>query len=601
MLRRHAAMRTSITFAASVMFASQVALANGGGSDDWEGDGFEPPPPFSMTASIGGVRPAQSGSAQTNSTRIVSLGDGAAALVIDSDSGMLIRTDAKGANASQLSIGREAGLLAYDTTNQRAYVADRRGDRIVIVHAGDKLAISGGWRTPAEPYGVALSPDRTTLLVTTIADRTLVAFDTASGREKWRTALSSEPRGIAISPDGKRAVIATLTSGAVDQVDLVEPTGARKLALPAADDQHARGAFTVAFLGDNVVVPFQVETPVAKFPSGGNYGGGFGPPIAHQIAWLAPNGRRGIGVTSVHEPRALAWDGQRDRLYVAGLGRDELVAIDKASQIDVQAGVAHKLGARCGADGIALAPSGVLVWCSFTRSIARFDVTKQKLAKVVRGPELVASSLDAQRHEGFVLFHTANEHISAFGGLSCGSCHLDGRADGTSWRIKDKQLQTPMLAGRLVDTGPFKWDGTASDLQKSLRETVGRLGGSGLAKRHIESLASYLEGLPPVRTPTRNPAAVARGKQLFESGELGCATCHDGRMYTDRERHELSGAFETPSLVGLAASAPYFHDGSAIDLETALRDRGKVHGMADAATTLSAKELADLIAFLETL
>src|SRR5688572_26769238 len=122
-------MRTSITFAASVLLASQLASASG--HDEWEEE-FSPPPPFSMGASsLGGVRPAPAGSVQTNSTRIVSLGDGAAALVIDSDSGKLIRTDASGKNVSELMIGNEAGLLAYDASNQRAYVADRRGDRIV--------------------------------------------------------------------------------------------------------------------------------------------------------------------------------------------------------------------------------------------------------------------------------------------------------------------------------------------------------------------------------------------------------------------------------------------------------------------------------------
>ena len=104
-----------------------------------------------------------------------------------------------------------------------------------------------------------------------------------------------------------------------------------------------------------------------------------------------------------------------------------------------------------------------------------------------------------------------------------------------------------------------------------------------------------------MRTPSRGAAAVARGKQLFESAELGCASCHEGKLFTDGVRHGLTGGFETPSLVGLAASAPYFHDGSASSLEAVLRDRGKVHGMADAAKALDARSLADLVAFLETL
>jgi hypothetical protein len=50
----------------------------------------------------------------------------------------------------------------------------------------------------------------------------------------------------------------------------------------------------------------------------------------------------------------------------------------------------------------------------------------------------------------------------------------------------------------------------------------------------------------------------------------------------------------------VAASAPYYHDGSAPTLESLLRDRGAVHGMSDM-TKLTNAQVADLTAFLETL
>jgi cytochrome c peroxidase len=128
-----------------------------------------------------------------------------------------------------------------------------------------------------------------------------------------------------------------------------------------------------------------------------------------------------------------------------------------------------------------------------------------------------------------------------------------------------------------------------------------RLGGFGLDKPQTDALAAYVEALPAVRNPTREATQVARGKKVFD-GE-GCRTCHDGNMYTDQETHKLTGTLEksdTPSLRGLSASAPYFHDGSAATLEALLRDRGAVHGMADT-TKLTDGEVADLTAFLETL
>jgi cytochrome c peroxidase len=109
--------------------------------------------------------------------------------------------------------------------------------------------------------------------------------------------------------------------------------------------------------------------------------------------------------------------------------------------------------------------------------------------------------------------------------------------------------------------------------------------------------------MPTVRPPTRDAQTVARGKQLFDSAELGCRTCHDGKTYSDNQKHKLSGTLaesDTPSLLGLAASAPYYHDGSAPTLETLLRDRAAVHGMSDT-SKLTDPQVRDLIAFLETL
>jgi DNA-binding beta-propeller fold protein YncE/mono/diheme cytochrome c family protein len=601
-------MRRPIALLLALLVAPTIR-ANASEKDDWsEEDEFSPAPVFQLEGrGIGGVRATSSvAPAHAASSRIAALGEGAAALVIDADSGKLFRTDEKGARIAELAIGSEAGLLAYDPPSKRAFVADRRGDRIVVVEVGDTLRVTASWKTPAEPYGIALTPDRKTLLVTTIADRTLVAFDAATGKQQWRTTLGAEPRGIAISPDGTRAVITSLVTGGVDEVSLGETShAARTIALPTGDKlRHARGAFAAAFVGDHAVLPFQLDTPVASFPSGDQYGGGgSSPPITHHLAWLGSNGRRAFGETNVHEPRALAWDPAQDTLYLVGLASDEVVAVKRASQIDPEVSVTRLItGQRCGADGIAIARDGtVITWCSFTRSLAFFTPTpKTRLA--TNGPELAPSMLDETRHAGLVLFHSANEHISSFGGISCGNCHLDGRADGLSWLIKGHELQTPMLTGRLSETAPFKWDGGAVDLAKSLRETMGRLGGSGLSKKDLASLVAFLEGLPAPRAPSvADTAAVERGKRVFEGDQAGCASCHDGPHYTDRMRHELTGTFDTPSLVGLAASAPYFHDGSATNLEAVVLARGRVHGMADDATKLDARDVTDLVAFLRTL
>jgi hypothetical protein len=312
---------------------------------------------------------------------------------------------------------------------------------------------------------------------------------------------------------------------------------------------------------------------------------------------------------SQHQPRAVAWDPARDALYIAGLGSDSVLQLRNASQASIEAGPIAVLtaGDSCGPDGLAVTASGrVLAWCSFTRNVVRIDFPEPSSdrgasAAVAPGPTLVASAMTARQHDGMVLFHASSSAVSEQGNLACASCHPDSRADGLSWRIEKHELQTPLLAGRVVGTHPYKWDGGDATLRDSLRSTMRRLGGSGLARRDIDALAAYLEALPAVRTPTRDPMQVARGRKVFD-GE-GCRSCHDGPTYTDQQRHKLVGTLresDTPSLIGVAASAPYFHDGSAATLEALLRDRGAVHGMADTAR-LTDPQIADLAAFLDTL
>ncbi|MEO8846121.1 MAG: c-type cytochrome [Kofleriaceae bacterium] len=580
---------------------------------------------------IGGAKAATATPAFLTGARIAAVGSNA--IVIDADSGKLILSDKTGKNVASLDIGANAGMLAYDPAAKLAYVANRFSNSIAVVKVGEgKLELGSTIATPVEPFGIALSPDRKTVMVTTIADRALVAYDAASGKEKWRTALGREPRGLAVSPDGTRALVAYLQTGTVDQIDLLETHTAEHVALATATaprrcrhcggadgESFARAAFAVTFMGDHeAVVPFQRETPV-QIASGGNtgsYGGGFEPPVTHQLAFLGLDRDRTMQTTATiaqHQPRALAWDSAHDALYVAGLGTDSILQIKNASQVSISEGVSASLTSgkdRCGPDGVAVTAEGnVLVWCSFTRVVERVDFVDAKgqlasAAKINAGAQLVASTLGEKQHQGMVLFHSAEPAISQQGALACATCHPDGREDGLSWKIETNTLQTPLLAGRVVGTHPYKWDGGDKDLTTSLATTMKRLGGFGLDKNQTAELAAYLEVLPAPHTPTRNTDMVARGKKLFDSAEVGCRSCHDGATYSDSTTHKFSGSTlplaDTPSLIGLAASAPYFHDGSAATLEALLRDRGAVHGMAETAK-LSDGQTADLIAFLETL
>jgi len=125
-----------------------------------------------------------------------------------------------------------------------------------------------------------------------------------------------------------------------------------------------------------------------------------------------------------------------------------------------------------------------------------------------------------------------------------------------------------------------------------------------------------------------SPAA-QRGWKIFDE-KAKCTNCHDGRLLTDQQFHNVgigmdaekpdagrgaiskeekdTGAFKTPTLLDIAKSAPYFHNGSAKTLEEAVDTMlggGKPNKYLDTTNLkevkLTAAEKADLLAFLRSL
>lgn len=607
--------------------------------------------PFDMTdAPVGqGQAPASTpAQASLQGGKIVAYRGGA--VVIDADSGKLLRTDADGVKQAELDIAPGASQLVIDTAHHRAFVSDRSGDRIVVVDLeGKGLTQVDSFSTKAEPFGLALTPDGKTLLVTTVADHTLTAFDVGTGMPRWNLELGPEPRAVSIAPQGHEAMVTFLTTGAVARIDLrndqprmsfvsLDPgvqanpqtgnPGAAPLD-PTSDEgkSFARNALAATYVGHDIaVVAHQLSTPhlaSGEFEvesSGYGGGNGFTPPISHRLAFLAtPDaGERGgvrtaMATTNVHQPRAMAYDGRSDTLYVAGYGSDDVLAVANVSQASVHATWQHRVSegeSACGPEGLAVDPDDghVLVFCALTRKVVRLSGDPASAAQptvVAHSNELATSRLSSEAQRGRELFRKGNaSEISTFGAMACSSCHAEVRADGLSWRLQGKNLQTPFLAGRIAGAHPFKWDGKDPTITASLTNTVTRLGGTGISARQARELAAFLESVPAPRTPTvENPDAVARGKALFEGEITGCASCHNGPLYTDQQQYDLDtelGESDTPSLIGLANSAPYYHDGSARTLEAMLKGNANVHGMGRI-SRLTDAQIGDLVQYLETL
>ena len=255
------------------------------------------------------------------------------------------------------------------------------------------------------------------------------------------------------------------------------------------------------------------------------------------------------------------------------------------------------------------------VWCRATYDLVAVSLDpldeKPRARPAVLRVRLAEDLLAPDAALGRRVFYNAREPMVSgepqlFGeGMSCNGCHPDGRDDGHVWHsfnfgklaigyraaisgdvdlspiprpkitgdaVTDAALayklpmpvagtvaigvprQTPTLAGRITEVGPFGWRAQNSTLVDRLLEgfsihrgigplTDGRRAvpwwfhdPKGTAPRIdpktlAVALAAFLRSpafAPAPRNDTALDALEARGKELFSQPERGCATCHSG-------------------------------------------------------------------------
>ncbi|MEO8520754.1 MAG: hypothetical protein ABI603_05280 [Acidobacteriota bacterium] len=136
----------------------------------------------------------------------------------------------------------------------------------------------------------------------------------------------------------------------------------------------------------------------------------------------------------------------------------------------------------------------------------------------------------------------------------------------------------------------------------------------------LPALLDYQLSLKAPKAPkgSFDQKAASRGQRLFR-GEAGCATCHQGPLFTDvlsgpdprvpflhdpadvgtdpaYAARTATGRYRTTPLRGLLQHPPYFHDGSAPDLLAVVNHYDQHFGL-----HLTAAQKADLVEFLKSL
>jgi len=233
------------------------------------------------------------------------------------------------------------------------------------------------------------------------------------------------------------------------------------------------------------------------------------------------------------------------------------------------------------------------------------DIGSWNNSQAVQTSALEDSKLDARVQTGLgIFFSNLNPEVSGHNiNVSCSSCHFDGRNDGLTWTFSDGARQTPSLAGNVSLTEPVTWRDDVATVGDEVRLTSqGRMGGAGLSGATQAAVTDYVNWRPHVDLPNKgmDNAIIAEGREIFMSETAACSTCHTGEQFTDSEMHRVRGLdVRTPTLRGIAATAPYFHNGSSSTLREVL-ERSRDGSMGNT-RDLSEAQMQALEAYLTSL
>jgi cytochrome c peroxidase len=504
------------------------------------------------------------------------------------------------------------------------------------------------WPVGPEPRALAIDESTGALYVALATSNEVVVVSPVNGEVRRRFPTAFEPTAIALF-DGA-LVVGSRRSARVQRFPLATDDRPSDLLLPKPAENTALGVEQFVTKGD-ALVAIATRATLGALDEPTYYQGPGGSPVAQQL-YLLDAGAKGFwlshGNLRIADVSSAIWLERQKALVLASRGSGAIHTVEfvkKAARI-----VATQYRHDAALVGVVDDGALMYVFDDVARSIAVTPSNRFKDEKRVATIELPSAKGDSELQRGQQLFYAAQDrHLSA-SGLACASCHVDGRDDGRTWLGQGAMRQTPALAGRdIAHTAPYGWNGAYEKLEDYIAFTIrSRLRGGGLKDDDLKALTRYVrEGLPAVRRPAAAmDGAVARGDALFHSDAVGCASCHpsdgafsDGAAHdvgsvgrreieaqalklmseavtvrgvastgiflgtrkpsaTPQWRAKVPRALDTPSLLGAGLTAPYLHDGSAKTLDEVL---AKLSDHMGAVSPLSARERADLIAYVETL
>ncbi|WP_437917036.1 hypothetical protein WME73_22690 [Sorangium sp. So ce302] len=316
--------------------------------------------------------------------------------------------------------GRPAQVLALGGRGEHdaRVLATVRDPGLLLIFRPDPaagLVEVGRVPLPADAWGIAVTPDEKTAIVTSAWTHKVSAVDLEARQTRWTVDVAREPRGVAVLPDGSAAYVSHLVGADLTRIDdLGGAPKVRRVALPASPLRAPSGERLAASLGYALSLSedgrrlFAARHALGAMGHAAWFGAAtvdvlitgrdepLAPPhhgnlpvlrsaFAEQV--ITPESvitLPGAGVTPVTQPRAMAYRKRARTLLVAGEGDDLVLEVD-ATAVDPTLAIvrSYPVGGRydphirvagtCGAPtGLALSADEATAWvfCRSTSDVA---------------------------------------------------------------------------------------------------------------------------------------------------------------------------------------------------------------------------------------
>jgi len=509
------------------------------------------------------------------------------------------------------------------------------------------------------PFGIVYNEQRQSSLVSLSGSGKIVEFDIV-GNQIQEISVE-DPRAITVSGNGDKAYVSRLVSpdaGAqIYELELSESVSwANTVSIEpdtATIDTQDRARGVANYLFDLAISPSGNELVIAA-KKDNIFRGEFkdGQTLAHdktiravayqislttQVSWELDFDNRS-------NPRAAVYSPMGDYLFVAMQGSNKVAIMDVFSgsqRVEIETPLAPQ-GLIIDAD------SGLLYVHNFmSRNVSIFDISGLLSSSNFSVPEIETLStvstelLSNTQLLGKQVFYNADDpRMSRESYTSCASCHVDGGQDGRTWDFTERGeglRNTITLKGRSgLGHGNVHWTANFDEIQDFENDIRNGFGGTGFLSDEdfertsnplgnpkagisveLDALAMYVSSLTEFsKSPAKNSdgsmsASAEAGRLVFNS--LDCSSCHTGSNFIDEQRHVLptltegSGqgmgqpldqlGIETPTLLGLWNTAPYFHHGKAATLYDVLAQPG--HGNAQSLPQALTDQLVDYLTTLD--